>query len=232
MRTVLRADLALTMDPDLGVVDDPEVVLEDGRIAEVRSRSAGTPAGPGRDRGPGPESPPGPRWGPGRGPASGSDPGSSAAADPAPVPEADGDDPWVLDLPGRWLLPGLVNAHTHAAMTLLRGYADDLPLEVWLEDRIWPVERFMDAEAVHAGTLLGAGEMLAGGVTTLADMYLYMDGAAEAVRTAGIRAALGVGLFQAMGPTEETLDQAVEVARRWDGAAGGRIRVDLAPHAV
>lgn len=231
MRTVLRADLALTMDPGLGVVTDPEVVLEDGLIAEVRSLSAATPAGSARDRGPGPESPPHPHSGSGRGAASGSVPGSGPA-DPAPAPDADTDDPWVLDLPGRWLLPGLVNAHTHAAMTLLRGYADDLPLEVWLEDRIWPVERYMDVEAVHAGTLLGAGEMLAGGVTTLADMYLYMDGAAAAVRTAGIRAVLGVGLFKAMGPTEETLEQAVEVVRRWDGAAGGRIRVDLAPHAV
>lgn len=194
MTTILRGALAVTMDPELGLVTDPEIVIADGRIRSVRSRN-----------------------------------------DPPPTPdEADHGraGATVMDLPGRWLLPGLVNAHTHAAMTLLRGFADDLPLRRWLEERIWPVERHIDEVDVHAGTLLAAAELLAGGVTTMADMYLHMDGAAEAVSTAGMRAVLSPGLFETLGPPEEILADAAGFARRWHGAAGGRITVQLAPHAV
>lgn len=187
MRTILRADLALTMDDDLGTVTDPEVVIEDGTITAVRSQGGGT------------------------------------------EPDADTE---VVDLTGRWLLPGFVNAHTHAAMSLLRGYADDLPLERWLQDRIWPVEAHMDADHVRAGTLLATVEMLAGGVTTFADMYIHLDGAAQAVEAAGIRAVLAPGLLEALGPVDETLAAAVDFVQRWDGAAEGRITAILGPHGV
>lgn len=186
---ILRADLAVTMDGDLGIVADPELVIDDGQIVSVAPRRRG----------------------------------------PDEVQTADAD---VVDLPGRWLLPGLVNAHTHAAMSLLRGYADDVPLDRWLEDRIWPVEANLDADHIHAGTLLAATEMLAGGVTTFADMYLHMDGAAEAVRTVGSRAILAPGLLEALGPMDETLAAAVDFVQRWDGGADGRIRVHLGPHGV
>lgn len=98
-----------------------------------------------------------------------------------------------LRLPGQALMPGLVNAHTHAAMTLLRGYGDDLPLMRWLNERIWPAEReHVSPEFVHDGTLLAAWEMLRGGVTCFNDMYFFPDAAAQASRAAGIRAVLGV----------------------------------------
>ncbi|MBU1235867.1 MAG: TRZ/ATZ family hydrolase [Gammaproteobacteria bacterium] len=102
-----------------------------------------------------------------------------------------------LRLPGEALLPGLVNTHTHAAMTLLRGYADDLPLMRWLEDRVWPAERTHVSPAfIRDGTLLAAWEMLRGGVTCFNDMYFFPDAAAEAARMAGIRAVLGVAVLE------------------------------------
>jgi 5-methylthioadenosine/S-adenosylhomocysteine deaminase len=102
-----------------------------------------------------------------------------------------------LDLPGQVLLPGLINLHTHAAMSLLRGYADDLPLMRWLSERIWPAEaRHAGPEFVRAGTLLACAEMLRGGVTTFNDMYFYPDAAAEAARQIGMRAVLGIVVIE------------------------------------
>jgi len=91
------------------------------------------------------------------------------------------------------LLPGLVNLHTHAAMSLLRGLADDLPLMTWLKEYIWPVEmREASAEFVHDGTLLACAEMLRGGITLFNDMYFFPEAAARAALSAGMRAALGM----------------------------------------
>jgi 5-methylthioadenosine/S-adenosylhomocysteine deaminase len=98
-----------------------------------------------------------------------------------------------LDLPGHVVLPGLVNLHTHAAMSLLRGYADDLPLMRWLSDRIWPAEAgHATPDFVHAGTLLACAEMLRGGITTFNDMYFFPEAAAAAARRLGMRAVLGI----------------------------------------
>jgi 5-methylthioadenosine/S-adenosylhomocysteine deaminase len=102
-----------------------------------------------------------------------------------------------LRLPGEVLLPGLVNAHTHAAMALLRGFADDLPLMRWLEERIWPAEKaHVSPDFIRDGTLLAAWEMLRGGVTCFNDMYFFPGAAAEAARQAGIRAVLGVTVIE------------------------------------
>jgi 5-methylthioadenosine/S-adenosylhomocysteine deaminase len=102
-----------------------------------------------------------------------------------------------LRLPGEVLLPGLVNSHTHAAMTLLRGYADDLPLMRWLNERIWPAEReHVSPDFIRDGTLLAAWEMLRGGITCFSDMYFFPGAAAEAARDAGIRAVLGVTVIE------------------------------------
>ncbi|MBW8329989.1 MAG: TRZ/ATZ family hydrolase [Thiobacillus sp.] len=96
-------------------------------------------------------------------------------------------------LPGQALIPGLVNLHGHAAMSLLRGFADDLPLMAWLNQRIWPAEKQHVSEAfVRDGTLLAAAEMLAGGVTTCNDMYFFPQAASEAFLQAGMRATLGM----------------------------------------
>ena len=98
-----------------------------------------------------------------------------------------------IDLPRHALLPGLVNAHTHSAMSLLRGIADDLHLDDWLRGHIWPREaRFVTPEFVYDGVLLAAHEMLTGGITCCNDMYFYPDAAARAYQAAGLRAVLGL----------------------------------------
>lgn len=98
-----------------------------------------------------------------------------------------------IDLPGHALIPGLINLHTHAAMTLMRGLADDRALMDWLQNHIWPVESRLVSEAfVRDGTLLACAEMLRGGVTCFNDMYFYPEAAARAALAAGMRAALGI----------------------------------------
>jgi 5-methylthioadenosine/S-adenosylhomocysteine deaminase len=99
--------------------------------------------------------------------------------------------------PNHALIPGLVNAHTHAAMTLMRGIADDVPLKSWLEQHIWPLEaRFVSPDFVYDGTLHGAAEMLRSGITCCNDMYFYPDAAARAYETAGMRAMLGMAVLE------------------------------------
>lgn len=98
-----------------------------------------------------------------------------------------------IPLPGHALIPGLVNLHTHAAMTLMRGMADDLALMDWLQNHIWPAEtRVVSDEFVHDGTLLACVEMLRGGVTCFNDMYFFPEAAARAALRAGMRSALGI----------------------------------------
>src|SRR5712691_4156612 len=102
-----------------------------------------------------------------------------------------------LHLDKHALIPGLVNLHTHAAMTLMRGLADDLPLMTWLRDHIWPAEaRHVSPEFVYDGTLLACAEMLRGGVTCFNEMYFFPEAAARAALDSGIRAALGIIAFE------------------------------------
>jgi len=102
-----------------------------------------------------------------------------------------------LQLSEHVLLPGLVNLHTHAAMTLLRGYADDMPLMHWLNEHIWPAEkRHLSANFVRDGTLLGCWEMLRGGITCFNDMYFFPEAAAAAALEAGIRSVLGLTILE------------------------------------
>jgi len=113
----------------------------------------------------------------------------------APVDEARRNNPGIaeLALPGHLITPGLINLHTHAAMALLRGLGDDLPLARWLEEKIWPTEaRLAGADFVADGALLAAHEMLRGGVTTFNDMYFFPEATAAAARALGMRAALGI----------------------------------------
>ncbi|HUW63510.1 MAG TPA: amidohydrolase [Spirochaetia bacterium] len=136
-----------------------------------------------------------------------------------------------IDGQGGVVMPGLVNCHTHAAMTLLRSYADDLPLMRWLNEAVWPLEDRMEGEDIYWGTLLCCLEMIRGGVTTFADMYFFMDEAARAVERSGLRASLSRGLI-GNGPTaEKGLVESRELVQRWHGAADGRITVMLGPHA-
>ena len=106
-----------------------------------------------------------------------------------------------LDLPRHVIIPGLVNAHTHAAISLLRGVADDLPLRQWLEDHIWPLEhRWISPEFVRDGTELAMAEMLRGGVTCFNDMYFFPEAAAQAIHESGLRASLGMVVFDFPSP--------------------------------
>ena len=139
-----------------------------------------------------------------------------------------------LRLPGQVLLPGLVNAHTHAAMALLRGYADDLPLMRWLNERIWPAEnRSLSPQFVHDGTLLAAWEMLRGGVTCFNDMYFFPDAAARATREAGIRAVLGMAVLEFASAyavdADDYLAKGLETRDAWRDQP--ELSFALAPHA-
>ena len=139
-----------------------------------------------------------------------------------------------VDLPGHVLIPGLVNLHTHAAMTLLRGLADDRPLMDWLQNHVWPAEmRLASPEFVYDGTLLACAEMLRGGVTCFNDMYFFPEAAAQAVAASGMRGALGMIVVEFRSPYASDADDylAKGVALR-DGLRGeSRLSFCLAPHA-
>lgn len=138
------------------------------------------------------------------------------------------------DLAGRVVIPGLINTHTHAAMTLLRGYADDMALMEWLEKKIWPFEAHLTPDDVYIGALVACAEMIRSGTTVFADMYFHMEGVAKAVAESGIRASLSRGLIGTAAPAgedDEALREAVRFCERWQGEANGRITTCLAPHA-
>jgi 5-methylthioadenosine/S-adenosylhomocysteine deaminase len=139
-----------------------------------------------------------------------------------------------IALPRHVLMPGLVNAHTHTAMTLLRGIADDLPLTAWLEQHIWPREaKFVSPEFVHDGVLLGAAEMLRGGVTCCNDMYFFPDAAARAYQLAGMRAVLGLPVLDFPTPYASDADGYLQtgLAARDVFKHAPRLSFTLAPHA-
>ncbi|MFB6171461.1 MAG: amidohydrolase [Haloarculaceae archaeon] len=140
-----------------------------------------------------------------------------------------------LDAAGGLVIPGLVNAHTHVAMTLLRGYADDKPLDAWLREDVWPVEAELTAADVRAGTELGLVELIRSGTTSFADMYFFEPTVADAVEQSGLRARLGHGVVAAGKDEAEAradFEEGLAVARDLDGAAGGRIRTAVCPHSL
>lgn len=128
-------------------------------------------------------------------------------------------------------LPGLVNTHTHAAMTLLRGYADDMALEPWLHTKIWPFESHLQAEDVYWGTQLAIAEMLRGGTTTFGDMYFFYHEGARAILESGIRACPGGVLLGFLPEADQRLRNAIEFVREYSGGEG-LIRPTLAPHSL
>jgi len=128
-------------------------------------------------------------------------------------------------------LPGFVNAHTHAAMTLLRGYADDMPLMEWLEQKIWPLEARLTPEDVYWGTMLAIVEMIKSGTTCFADMYFFMDEVAQAVEKTGIRAVLARGMVGVGPENEQAIIESRALVKKWNGSSHGRINVILGPHA-
>jgi len=138
----------------------------------------------------------------------------------------------VMDCRGGIVLPGLVNAHTHAAMTLFRGLADDLPLMTWLHDYIFPAEAGLTRDMVYKGTLLACAEMILSGTTTFCDMYLFEDAAARAADEAGMRAVLGEVLYDFdspnYGPIEAGFAFTESLIQQWKGHP--RIVIAVEPH--
>lgn len=142
----------------------------------------------------------------------------------------------VIDGKGKVALPGLINAHTHISMSLLRNYADDVPLHEWLTEKIWPVEAKLTSEDVYWGSMLSIVEMIQSGVTCFSDMYFFMDEVAKATEESGIRGVLSRGLIEEDGENSrkintEKLEDTRDLYNNWHGKADGRIKVMVSPHA-
>ncbi len=138
-----------------------------------------------------------------------------------------------IDATGKIVMPGIVNTHCHAGTTLLRGYADDMRLMDWLQQKIWPVEDKMMGEDIYWGTALAAYEMLSGGITTFLDMYFFADDVARAIQDTGIRGIIARGIIAVGGPdaAKSRLDETRASFARWNGKADGRISFMVGPHA-
>ncbi|SCM80092.1 5-methylthioadenosine/S-adenosylhomocysteine deaminase [uncultured Sporomusa sp.] len=137
----------------------------------------------------------------------------------------------VIDCRDKLIIPGFVNTHTHAAMTLFRSYADDMMLMDWLQKKIWPAEENLTAEDVYWGTQLAIAEMLKSGTTCFADMYFFMPEVARAVAESGIRAVLARGMAGIAPTANQALAESENFYKEWHNAANGRITVMLGPHA-
>jgi cytosine/adenosine deaminase-related metal-dependent hydrolase len=146
--------------------------------------------------------------------------------------------PATIDCHGLVVLPGLVQAHIHLCQTLFRGLADDLTLENWLAQRIWPLEAAHTEDSVYASAMLGAAELLLGGTTAILDMETvrHTGAAFEALKEIGIRATAGKCLMDAPSnpgrlreSTDKALSESADLCARWHGAAGGRLRYCFAP---
>lgn len=136
-----------------------------------------------------------------------------------------------IDGQGMLALPGLVNSHTHVAMTLFRSYADDVALMDWLQHHIWPAEEKLTDELVYWGSQLAFAEMIRGGTTAFCDMYMHMDAVAQSAIDAGIRGTLARGLAGVSPNGVQALAENVELFHHWDGAQDGLLKVMLGPHA-
>ncbi len=138
----------------------------------------------------------------------------------------------VIDGRKKFATPGLVNAHTHASMTLLRSYADDLALMDWLNNHIWPIEAKMKRADIYWGAALAAVEMIKSGTTAFADMYgPCMEEVAKVVDESGMRGVLCRGLI-GIFDGDEKLSTNVELFKEWNGGADGRVTVMFGPHAI
>ena len=132
-------------------------------------------------------------------------------------------------------LPAFFNAHTHAAMTLERGWAEDLPFERWLNEKVWVAESALEEEDVYWGAALACCEMIRAGIVGFGDHYFWMDQVARAVEESGMKALLawchfGIGAEHELG--QKTFEDTVAFVERWHGAADGRIRTAMGPHSL
>jgi len=191
---IKNCDWIVTQNPSKEILKDASVLVEEGRIAEIRPKGS---------------------------------------------PEIHGAD-MVIDGQGKVLMPGLINVHTHVSMTIFRGYADDMGLEEWLKERIWPLEARLNEELCYLGALVGCLEMIKSGTTCFLDMYYHQKGVARAVQETGLRAFLCQGFFDAPGDAERKsnpilrrfLTQETKALFEYvKGLGNPRIRVALGPHA-
>lgn len=136
----------------------------------------------------------------------------------------------VLEAEGCAILPSFFNTHTHAAMCLLRGYADDIPLEKWLTEYIWPFENSMTPEDIRRGSDIAVREMIAGGTTFFSDMYFDIPQTIDIVAGYGIRAAIGITFVESHSKSEQ--QEKLEMLEHWVDPTGGRITLTVAPHSV
>ncbi len=148
------------------------------------------------------------------------------------MPDITGD---VVDCQGNLLIPAFYNAHTHAAMTLFRGYGEDLPLQRWLEERIFPAEDRLTHKSVLVASKLAIAEMLRSGTASFSDMYMFEDAVAEAVLQTGIKANLSRSIVS-FDPdidmtTDARLKESLDLVDRYHGAGDGRLKIDLSLHA-
>ncbi|MCK4474386.1 amidohydrolase [Candidatus Bathyarchaeota archaeon] len=139
-----------------------------------------------------------------------------------------------IDARGNVAMPGLINCHTHAPMTLFRGLAEDQTLDTWLKETIWPLEAKLKPEDVYAGALLACLEMIKSGTTCFADMYFHEDMVARAVEKSGLRGALAEGIIEAGNEAlgEKMLSDGVNFVRSFNGYADSRVTALFGPHAV
>lgn len=139
----------------------------------------------------------------------------------------------IIDGTQHFAIPGFVNAHTHASMTLLRSYADDMKLMDWLEQMIWPIEAKLRSDDIYWGAMLAAVEMIRSGTTAFADMYgPDMERVAEVVDVSGLRGVLSRGLIGVAPDSDKKLEENATLYENYHGAAQGRITVMFGPHAL
>ncbi|NUU76609.1 amidohydrolase [Paenibacillus xylanilyticus] len=139
-----------------------------------------------------------------------------------------GDD--IIDGKNMLAMPGLINAHQHSPMSLLRGFSDDLKLMDWLDRKMLPAEASMTPEDIYWGAQLSIAEMIRSGTTTYADMYIHMNEIAEAVTKTGIRASLTRGMVFMEDDGGRRMQEAIDLVQRWSGKADGRITTMYGPH--
>ena len=136
----------------------------------------------------------------------------------------------VLDASGLAILPALYNTHTHAAMTLLRGYADDMPLQTWLQDYIWPFENNLKPADIRHGSEIAVREMIESGSVFFNDMYFDIEETIDVVDRSGMRAAIGITVMESH--SKAVAEQKKEFVRQWHDPTGGRIQLVMAPHSI
>lgn len=141
----------------------------------------------------------------------------------------------IIDCTDRLLMPGLYNCHTHAAMTLFRGYGEDMPLDRWLHEKIFPAEDLLTSRAVYNASMLAIAEMIRGGTVSFSDMYFFCDDTARAVAESGIKANISRSITSFDPDIDMSRDRCFDEAKalysEWNNAEDGRIKIDISLHA-